>query len=408
MRRVTPARLRGALAGLAAVSLVAAAAGCSASPGDDLPRSEPTIPGSPTLSPGPTTSLSATETYAVEPPGPLEGRLLTADVLVSATDPLPADLVDGIRRIKRVAAVERLSVGALSVEGRTLTVAAVDPGGYRRYTPVQSAQTQEVWERVASGEVAVDPSVPRRVIDDEELLSLGDADDADRIHVGAFAPLTKRIGAVVNAERGAQLGLPEANALLVSTGRYTPSALGAQLRRAVGGRAAIEVLALEYDVDAVQTAVLTGASVADAVGSFSFTRGPRGTIRPDPAWVATYIRTEQVPILGSVTCNKGMLPQLRAALTEVVQRGLADSIHPEEYAGCYYPRYIGRTPANGLSLHSWGIAVDLNVPGNQRGTVGEMDRQVVDIFEKWGFAWGGRWRYTDPMHFEMNRVVDVG
>jgi hypothetical protein len=124
--------------------------------------------------------------------------------------------------------------------------------------------------------------------------------------------------------------------------------------------------------------------------------------------VATYIRTEQVPILGSVTCNKGMLPQLRAALTEVVQRGLADSIHPEEYAGCYYPRYIGRTPANGLSLHSWGIAVDLNVPGNQRGTVGEMGRQVVDIFEKWGFAWGGRWRYTDPMHFEMNRVVDVG
>ena len=31
-----------------------------------------------------------------------------------------------------------------------------------------------------------------------------------------------------------------------------------------------------------------------------------------------------------------------------------------------------------------------------------MDRSVVAIFKKWGFAWGGDWGYTDPMHFEMN------
>ena len=45
------------------------------------------------------------------------------------------------------------------------------------------------------------------------------------------------------------------------------------------------------------------------------------------------------------------------------------------------------------------------MPGNQRGTVGEMDRGVVAIFKKWGFAWGGDWSYTDPMHFEMDRLV---
>jgi hypothetical protein len=54
------------------------------------------------------------------------------------------------------------------------------------------------------------------------------------------------------------------------------------------------------------------------------------------------------------------------------------------------------------------MAVDLNVPGNLRGTLGQLDRRVVAIFEKWGFAWGGNWSYTDPMHFEMNRVVEVG
>jgi hypothetical protein len=34
-----------------------------------------------------------------------------------------------------------------------------------------------------------------------------------------------------------------------------------------------------------------------------------------------------------------------------------------------------------------------------------MDRGVVAIFKRWGFAWGGDWNYTDPMHFEMARVV---
>jgi hypothetical protein len=30
---------------------------------------------------------------------------------------------------------------------------------------------------------------------------------------------------------------------------------------------------------------------------------------------------------------------------------------------------------------------------------------VVAIFKSWGFGWGGDWGYTDPMHFEMNRLV---
>ena len=39
---------------------------------------------------------------------------------------------------------------------------------------------------------------------------------------------------------------------------------------------------------------------------------------------------------------------------------------------------------------------------------GRSNRQVVAIFEKWGFTWGGTWHYTDPMHFELNRIVHPG
>jgi hypothetical protein len=34
-----------------------------------------------------------------------------------------------------------------------------------------------------------------------------------------------------------------------------------------------------------------------------------------------------------------------------------------------------------------------------------MDRRVVAIFKSWGFAWGGDWHYTDPMHFELAKLA---
>ncbi len=403
------------------VLLAVAPTACSApppGPADSSPSSSPSALPSPAGSttpspevPDPSVPVVPTSTpstrpaaYAVPAPGPLERRLLTADVLVTGAETLPARLVRRIRALDGVEKALPLSLAVASVDGRTLDVAAVDPAEFRRFTPLAVARADAVWDRLAGGEVAVDTSVSRRLVSEEDTIRLGNRKDSPAVHVGAYAPLVKGIEAVVNRKRGAQLGLPEHNALLVSTGQLTPSAIADELRGILGDRATMKTLALEF-ADALQTAVLTGGSVSEAVGHFSYTDGPDGTIRPDQGWVSAYIRTEQVPILGTVTCNRAMLPQLRGALAEVVRNGLESAIHPGEYAGCYYPRYINRTASYGLSLHSWGIAVDLNVPGNQRGTVGEMDRRVVEIFKRWGFAWGGDWNYTDPMHFEMNAVV---
>ncbi len=154
-----------------------------------------------------------------------------------------------------------------------------------------------------------------------------------------------------------------------------------------------------------QAAYLTGGAGSDSLGSFSYRYFPDGTVEPEASWVQANIVTETVPILGNVTCHRVMLPQFRAALREVVDSGLAGSIDPADYGGCYVPRFIGRDPNQGLSLHTWGIAVDLNVSGNHRGTVGEIDRRVVRIFKKWGFAWGGDWEWTDPMHFELATII---
>jgi hypothetical protein len=192
----------------------------------------------------------------------------------------------------------------------------------------------------------------------------------------------------------------------VRTGARAPQELRRPIERLADGAtvAMVDVVARKgLDPEAKQVAVTTG-TVADVVGVFRYTAIGGGRIAPEPSWVASHIVTRTVPILGTVTCNTYLFPQLIAALNEVVASGLADEIHPEEYAGCYYPRFIAGS--TNLSNHSFGLALDLNVPGNGRGTVGEMDREVVSIFKKWGFAWGGDWSYTDPMHFELAQVVD--
>lgn len=178
-----------------------------------------------------------------------------------------------------------------------------------------------------------------------------------------------------------------------------------QWRRISRMRDRVEEVAKQFQGKApapAQQAQLTGTG-AD-FGSFSYTYTADGNIQPDPAWVSNYITTESVPILGSVTCHRLMIPQLRAALQQVVNSGLASAVHAGEYGGCYVPRFIASDPSNPVSLHTWGIAIDLNVPGNQRGTAGEIDRRVVAIFKSWGFNWGGDWDYTDPMHFELARL----
>ena len=74
------------------------------------------------------------------------------------------------------------------------------------------------------------------------------------------------------------------------------------------------------DPSAQQVAVVTG-TVADAVGVFRYTVLGGGHIAPEQAWVSEHIATAEVPILGSVTCNKLIFPQLIAALQEVQAGG---------------------------------------------------------------------------------------
>jgi D-alanyl-D-alanine carboxypeptidase-like protein len=400
-------RLRHALTTTVTVGVLVLCAACSGG----APAADPDPSGAPGgAGTGASADPAVADDHAVAAPGPRSGVLAPADILVISPKTLDEATIEEVRKLEHVTDVEVISLSESIIENQALTVAAVDPATYRNYTPYRAAQTDQVWGRVAGGELALKSQKKDDVsLDDEDFLRLGGAVDAPRVHVGAYTPQASQIDAVVNKTWVKTLGMTPDNALLIRATGAAPRLVRGPLERLLGADTSVQLVDIAtrrgLDPSAAQVAVVTG-TVADAVGVFKYSVLGGGHIAPDPAWVSSHIATEVVPILGSVTCNKLIFPQLKAALQEVIDRGLIDKIHPGEYAGCYYPRFIAGSTT--LSNHAFGLALDLNVPGNQRGTVGEMDRGVVEVFKKWGFAWGGDWGYTDPMHFEMNSLVNPG
>ena len=150
-------------------------------------------------------------------------------------------------------------------------------------------------------------------------------------------------------------------------------------------------------------AVLPPVAIKELFGEFAAKprAGQPGFLTADPAWVRTHIATQNVPLLGSVTCNVAMFPQIRGAIRELIELGLQDTIM--SYSGCWAPRHILRDPDAGLSHHAWGIAIDVNVPQNYFGAPPNQDPDMVEVFERWGFIWGGDFIQPDGMHFEYRR-----
>ena len=109
-----------------------------------------------------------------------------------------------------------------------------------------------------------------------------------------------------------------------------------------------------------------------------------------------------------ITSVNGVDEQLRLVSAEI--DALPENIKRAAYpiAGTYNCRAVADTGQP--SAHGYGIAIDLNTDFSdywywrrQKGSVvyrNRMPEQIVSIFEKHGFIWGGKWYHFDTMHFE--------
>jgi hypothetical protein len=125
------------------------------------------------------------------------------------------------------------------------------------------------------------------------------------------------------------------------------------------------------------------------------------------SWIDRNIVTTDVPLLGTVTCHRKLIPMVRGALDAVIASGLSSEI--KVYSGCWASRTVARSLTAPPSYHAYGAAIDINAPQNPYGTRPTMNREVVRIFEEWGFNWGGDFLIPDGHHFEFWRYpVAVG
>ena len=151
-----------------------------------------------------------------------------------------------------------------------------------------------------------------------------------------------------------------------------------------------------------------------------------GRIRNDEFFKTLYGKTAidvRKNLVEIVWCPKLVGQKLRISKINDVDKHLAAvsaelDEHPEwkDYlrsAGTFNWRTV-RGTNNRLSAHSFGIAIDLNTEYSNywqwdcKCTTEDIDltfknkipQGIIDIFEKHGFIWGGKWYHYDTMHFE--------
>ena len=150
--------------------------------------------------------------------------------------------------------------------------------------------------------------------------------------------------------------------------------------------------------------VLPIAMVKEQFGEFAVAAAEGDSVLVDREWRDTWIVTVDFPIVGETRCHRMVVPYVRAALVEVESSGLSAELDRADFqaaGGCFNPRFNrGADPGYSLSRHSWGIAVDFNPSSNRYGDVPTLSPEIVNIFRRWGFSWGGAWSVPDGMHFE--------
>lgn len=99
-------------------------------------------------------------------------------------------------------------------------------------------------------------------------------------------------------------------------------------------------------------------------------------------------------------CNKEMVEPLGKAFKNLIETGHVKEL--KTWDGCFNIRRKrgGSTP----SLHSWGLAIDVNAAWNGFGKTPSLSSGFVRCFTDAGFDWGGVWSKKDGMHFQLSKI----
>jgi hypothetical protein len=103
-----------------------------------------------------------------------------------------------------------------------------------------------------------------------------------------------------------------------------------------------------------------------------------------------------------IYCNRDMLVPLLAAFKNIIDRDLVYAWHTMDGCFCLREKRSGKS----MSLHSWGVAIDINAATNKMGQKSSQVKAFVQCFKDAGFDWGGDWSGAniDAMHFQLKAI----
>lgn len=99
-------------------------------------------------------------------------------------------------------------------------------------------------------------------------------------------------------------------------------------------------------------------------------------------------------------CNKDLVEPLTLAFQRLIQTGKVKEL--KTWDGCFNIRK--KRGLSSMSLHSWGIAIDVNAAWNGLGKEPVLSKGFVKCFTDSGFEWGGTWTRKDGMHFQLSSI----
>lgn len=233
----------GAVAGLSSGAILPAAAAVT-EPGGTTPAGTTPgvyLPGQ--SSTGPTVPVvKIAGSVRAAPVRPL-GTLQPADLLVVAPATLPADLLGKIRAITGVSSAELLDAARIKVNGGYVATLGVNPSTFREYAEKPTATSTQLWQNVADGGIAVSYLMGR-----QEKLPLGgsvevDGVRAEKLPVAGFGTVgISGVDAVVSDSVARSLGIPAANAIVISAPRARLSSLISKISRILPKKASVAPL----------------------------------------------------------------------------------------------------------------------------------------------------------------------
>jgi len=99
-------------------------------------------------------------------------------------------------------------------------------------------------------------------------------------------------------------------------------------------------------------------------------------------------------------CNRDLVQPLTRALNALISTGHVHEL--KTWDGCFNIRK--KRGLSSMSLHSWGIAIDVNAFENGLNMMPKLSPGFVKCFTDNGFDWGGTWTRKDGMHFQLSKI----